>query len=74
MTIVISLNHSRLEQRFEDVEGLTMHPEKEPFQRWTKYQEEGLGFEELVNVNPTLVTISDVTIIHGALWVFGKTV
>lgn len=74
MTIVVSLNHSRLEQRFEDVEALTFHPEKAPFQQWTKYAEEGSWSEEFVNINPTLVTISDITIIHGALWVFGKTV
>jgi hypothetical protein len=77
MTIVLSLDHGRLSRSFVDVEALTMHPAgggaRGAFEQWTKYQEEGRGSEELVNVNPELVAVTEIAVIDGALHVFGRT-
>lgn len=62
---------------FEDVQGATFHDSRvdasagrySSVAQWTKYGEES-GSEELVNIDPARVKVSDVTIIDGELYIF----
>jgi hypothetical protein len=79
VTLEISLDYGHIERQY-DAEGFTFHPvmasdwtSDAGVKLWTKYQEEGRGSEELVNIDLARIKIDDITIIDGRLCLFGKT-
>lgn len=72
MTIKINLDF-RQDSTFEDVTGLTFHTDASAKQypaltQWTKYQEEGRGSEELVNIDTDRIKVREVYVIDGVLY------
>lgn len=67
---------NQIDQYFEGVEGITLISGKEnltklPVAEWEKFGEES-GSEMLVNIDTDKISISDITLIDGILYAFGK--
>lgn len=76
MTAVVAIL-SQKTQRFEEVEGFSFYSGRDnntglAVARWTKYQEEGRGSEDFVNLDPTLITVSCVESIYGELHAYAQ--
>jgi len=78
MTIAVNLDFTT-DRRFEDVEGLTFHTDNSAkaypaLTQWTKYQEEGRGSEELVNIDTDRIHVRECYVFEDVLHVSAETV
>lgn len=77
MTIKVTLDF-RTDRTFEDVEALTFHTDSSAKQydavtQWTKYQEEGRGSEERVNIDTDRIKVREVYLFNGVLCIAAET-